>query len=104
MLLAALNFPFSDDLHDIERFIARVELEVMSQEFDVLVLPAHLCPSSRTLDRSQAHYESQARTFIDWMCAVSRRKHAFVVGSTIEWSDEFALCRTALTTRSRDGP
>jgi hypothetical protein len=88
MLVAALDLPFSDEFRDTERFIARVESEVMSKEFDVLVLPAQPYERSSRLPPSPAQRESHTRGFVNWMCEISRRKHALVVCGTREWRTE----------------
>ncbi|CAE6788912.1 hypothetical protein G2912_21415 [Paraburkholderia aspalathi] len=101
MLLAALDLPFSDDFHDTERFIARIESEVASKEFDVLVLPAQPYARSPGMHHSQMQRESQTHVLVNWICAISRQKRALVVCGTSEWTKEPALYRTALA--SYDG-
>ncbi|RZF24392.1 hypothetical protein EVC45_39115 [Paraburkholderia sp. UYCP14C] len=96
MLLAALNIPFDEELCDTKVFTSRIDAEVATQEFDILVLPSQpYLVSPRTYER-RTRMEQSTRALIRWLADLSARKHALIVCGTLEPARKQVLCRTAL--------
>jgi hypothetical protein len=96
MLLAALSIPFDEDICYTQPFTARIDAEVATREFDILVLPSQPYPvSPRTYER-RTHMERSTRTLIRWLADLSARKHALVVCGTSEPARKHLLFPTEL--------
>jgi len=96
MLLAALNLPFDDELSDTRIFVARVEAEIATQEFDILVLPGQPFRTTPEAGVSRPQMECSTRTLIEWLRELSARKHALVVCGTFELAKKPFPYRTVL--------
>jgi hypothetical protein len=96
MLLAAVNVPFDEELSDTQIFVARIEAEIATQEFDILVLPSQPRRTTPDAGVSRPQMECSTRALIEWLLELSARKHALVVCGTFELAKKPFPYRTAL--------
>lgn len=96
MLIAVLNIPFEDTFCDTQEFMQRVDAEVASREFDILVLPSQPYRRVPIMSETRTQMERSTRALIDWLSGLSARKHALIVCGTTERARNHGIYRTAL--------